>query len=146
MSNLTVRVGSLAPIAGASTTVSYCPARPPLGGLAPWQAKRVAIYIREHIEARVKVSELAELVLLSSSHFHRQFKVSFGEPPAIYITGQRMRLARDLLTTTDLPVAQIALGCGLSDQAHFSRVFRRSVGTTPRLYRRQFAHSALAAG
>jgi transcriptional regulator GlxA family with amidase domain len=145
MSQPTVQVDWIAlPRASATTADNYRPARPPLGGLAPWQAKRVASYVREHIEARVMVRELAELVRLSTSHFHRRFKASFGEPPAIYITRQRMSLARDLLTTTDSPVSQIALGCGLSDQAHFSRVFRRNVGTTPRLYRRQYATQSLA--
>jgi transcriptional regulator GlxA family with amidase domain len=109
------------------------------GGLAPWQAKRVAAYIREHLGMRLKASELAKLVDLSYSHFNRAFKVSFRETPTAYIMGQRMRLARDRMLTTDLSLSQVALECGLCDQAHFSRMFRRIVGLSPLMWRRQFA-------
>jgi AraC family transcriptional regulator len=112
---------------------------PPRGGLASWQAKRVATHVREHIGTRLMVGELAALVRLSLSHFHRRFKVTFGEPPALYIMRQRMRLAQDLLIKTAAPLSHVALECGLYDQAHFSRAFRRNVGISPRVFRRQFA-------
>jgi AraC family transcriptional regulator len=114
-------------------------AGPPRGGLAPWQAKRVAAYVREHIGTSLRVSDLASLVQLSNSHFNRAFKVSFKETPAVYIVRQRMRLAQDMMLTTRHPLSQVALECGLCDQAHFSRMFRRIVGQSPRLWRRQFA-------
>jgi AraC family transcriptional regulator len=118
---------------------------PPCGGLASWQAKRVAAHVSEHIGTRLMVGELAALVRLSLSHFHRRFKVSFGEPPALYIMRQRMRRAQDLLITTGAPLSHVALECGLYDQAHFSRAFRRSVGISPRVYRRQFASDGVTA-
>jgi AraC family transcriptional regulator len=111
----------------------------PHGGLAAWQAKRVAAYVREHIGTRLMVGELAALVRVSLSHFHRRFKITFGEPPALYIMHQRMRLAQDLLVKTGAPLSHVALECGLYDQAHFSRAFRRNVGISPRVFRRQFA-------
>ena len=109
------------------------------GGLAPWQAKRVAIHVREHIGSRMKTRELAELVKLSLSHFSRSFAVSFRETPAAYVMRQRLRLARQRMLTTDLSLAEVALDCGFYDQAHFSRVFRRIVGISPLAWRRQFA-------
>ena len=121
----------------ASSNAHY--SRPPRGGLAPWQAKRVATYIREHIGATLRAGELAALVQLSNSHFHRAFKVSFQETPTAYVMRQRMRLAQEMMLTTSHPLSQVALQCGLCDQAHFSRMFRRFVGQSPRLWRRQFA-------
>jgi AraC family transcriptional regulator len=118
-----------------------CPTR---GGLAPWQAKRVAAYIREHIGSRLKASELAALVEVSYSHFNRAFRVSFQETPTAYIMRQRMNLARDKMLTTRHSLSHVALECGLCDQAHFSRMFRRIVGQSPRLWRRQFAPSLTA--
>jgi AraC-like DNA-binding protein len=109
------------------------------GGLAPWQARRVAAYIHGHIGSSLRAAQLATLVRLSNSHFFRAFKVSFHETPAAYIMRQRMRLAQDLMLTTRHPLSQIALQCGLCDQAHFSRMFRRFVGLSPRLWRRQLA-------
>ena len=114
-------------------------ARAPRGGLAPWQARRVAAYVHVHIGTSLRTSELAKLVRLSYSHFNRAFKVSFQETPTAYIMRQRMRLAQDKMLTTGHPLSRVALECGLCDQAHFSRMFRRVVGESPRLWRRQFA-------
>lgn len=115
------------------------PSGPSRGGLAPWQARRVAGYVREHIGSRLRASELAQLVGLSYSHFNRAFKMSFQETPTAYIMRQRMRLARNKMLSTGHSLSQVALECGLCDQAHFSRMFRRVVGLSPRLWRRQFA-------
>jgi AraC family transcriptional regulator len=121
------------------TTGPEAGSRAPRGGLAPWQARRVAAYVHGHIGTSLRTSELAKLVRLSYSHFNRAFKVSFQETPTAYIMRQRMRLAQDKMLTTGHPLSQVALECGLCDQAHFSRMFRRIVGESPRLWRRQFA-------
>jgi AraC family transcriptional regulator len=111
---------------------------PPRGGLAPWQARRVATYVRENISTSLRAGELSKLLRLSYSHFNRAFKVSFHETPTSYIMRQRMSLAQEKLLTTDHGLSRVALECGLCDQAHFSRMFRRVVGSTPRMWRRQF--------
>lgn len=112
-----------------------CPRR---GGLAPWQAKRVATYIRDNIGATLRASELSRLARLSYSHFNRTFEMSFHET-LTYIMRQRINLAQDKMLTTDHALSRIALECGLCDQAHFSRKCRRIVGLTPSLWRRHFA-------
>ena len=112
---------------------------PPRGGLAPWQARRVTAYIRDNIGTCLRASELSKLVRLSYSHFNRAFKVSFQETPTSYIMRQRISLAQDKMLTTDHTLCRVALECGLCDEAHFSRMFRRFVGLSPRLWRRQFA-------
>jgi transcriptional regulator GlxA family with amidase domain len=86
----------------------------------------------------VTANDLATLVKLSTNHFQRAFKVSFQQTPAKYVLQQRMRVAQRLMLTTAHPLSRIALECGLYDQAHFSRVFRRVVGQSPQLWRRQF--------
>ncbi len=114
-------------------------ASPPRGGLTCWQAKRVATYVSEHLSASLRTSDLAAVVQLSVSYFSRAFKVSFQETPGEYVIRQRMRIAQDMMLTTGRPLADVALECGFCDQAHFSRLFRRVVGQSPSLWRRQFA-------
>jgi AraC family transcriptional regulator len=114
----------------------------PRGGLAPWQARRVAAYVRENIGASLRASELSRLVRLSYSHFNRAFKVSFKQTPTAYIMRQRVSLAQEKMLTTDHSLSRVALECGLCDQAHFSRMFRRIVGQSPRLWRRHFVSGA----
>jgi AraC-like DNA-binding protein len=55
------------------------------------------------------------------------------------VTSRRGIRAQELLIRSREPLAQIALRCGLSDQSHFTRVFRRLVGVTPGAWRRQHA-------
>jgi AraC family transcriptional regulator len=109
------------------------------GGLAPWKVKRVASYIESNMDSRLRVAELACFVQLSTSHFSRMFSKSFGEPPFAYIRRQRVRRAQVTMLSSADALSRIALDCGMCDQAHFTRVFRRVVGVSPSVWRRQFA-------
>ena len=109
------------------------------GGLAPWQARRVERFITDHIDAPIRIADLASLVSLCSSHFCRAFRSHFGDAPHGFVMRRRIEHAQHLMTTTIEPLSQIALMCGLSDQAHLSRLFRRHLGTTPSNWRRQVA-------
>ena len=108
------------------------------GGLAQCQAKRLRSHIEDKLDSRIRATDLADLVQLSGSHFFRAFRKTFGESPVTYIMKRRIRRAQQLMLTSRLRLAQVALECGMADQAHFSRVFRRIVGTTPNAWRRQF--------
>jgi AraC family transcriptional regulator len=107
------------------------------GGLAPWQKRKVDRYIREHLEDPLLIREMAEQIPLSVSHFCRAFRVSFGTSPHLHVIRVRLRLAQRLMLTTDDPLTHIALACGLADQAHLSKLFRRELGETPSSWRRR---------
>ena len=108
------------------------------GGLAAWQAKRLAAYIEDRLESRIRIPDLAGVVQLSTSHFFRTFRKTFGGAPKEYIRGRRIRRAQELMLTSRLPLSQVALECGMCDQAHLCRTFRRFVGINPNAWRRQF--------
>jgi AraC family transcriptional regulator len=107
------------------------------GGLAPWQERKVDQYVIDHLEHPVLIRDLAEQIPLSVSHFCRAFKESFGTTPHVHITRRRLQLAQRLMLTTEQPLARIAPTCGLGDQAHLSKLFRRHVGETPSSWRRR---------
>ena len=116
------------------------------GGLAPWQAKRVVAYIESNICLSLRVADLAGIAQLSISHFSRAFRKSFGQPPLAYVKVQRMRHAQVIMLNTREPLSQVALACGMCDQAHFTRVFRKVVGISPSVWRRQFQSEPMSAG
>ena len=107
------------------------------GGLAPWQEHKIDRYMRENIQGLLRIERLAEQVSLSVSHFCRAFKESFGTTPHMHIIQLRVELAQRLMLTTQEPLSQIALACGLADQAHLCKLFRRLVSETPNTWRRK---------
>jgi len=107
-----------------------------VGGLAPWQMKRVEAYITENISRTITLDQLADCTKLSASYFGRAFKATFGETPHAYVLRKRVELACRLMQQTPLPLAEIALDCGMADQSHLTRIFRRFTGMSPNAWRR----------
>ncbi|MBP0496398.1 helix-turn-helix domain-containing protein [Pararoseomonas indoligenes] len=107
------------------------------GGLARWQAISVARYVDANLEGQILQKHLAAQVRLSCGHFGRAFKQSFGVSPHSYVMERRIARAKAMMLESRMPLCDIALSCGLADQAHLSRVFRRLTGSTPLAWRRQ---------
>jgi AraC family transcriptional regulator len=107
------------------------------GGLAPWQMHRVRTFVEERLSESILIEDLSTLVSLSKTHFSRAFKQSFGDTPHVYILRRRVELARHLILTSDIPLAELAVVCGLTDQAHLSRLFRHFTGESPAAWRRE---------
>jgi len=108
----------------------------PSCGLAPWQRARITSYVDANLAKRLSTAELAALVRLSTSHLRRAFKASMGCSPHEYVIQCRIVRAKTLMLETGISLAQIAFECGLADQAHLCRLFRRRVGISPSAWRR----------
>jgi AraC family transcriptional regulator len=106
------------------------------GGLPAWQARRVFAHVEANLCRRIPIRELAGLLYLSASHFCRAFKCTFGVSPRDYVLRRRIAVAQGLMLTTSEPLSSIAVRCGMCDQPHFTRSFRRIVGDTPYAWRR----------
>ena len=113
--------------------------------LSTWRAKRIALEIESRLALPLRVSGLARVAGLSDSHFSRAFRGYFGVTVHLYITIRRIAAAQELMLSATQSLAEIALRCGMCDQAHFSRVFRRVVGETPNRWRRSRAPDSLRA-
>lgn len=105
------------------------------GGLAPWQYRGIAVHVEMNLAMPLRVKHLAALCRLSASHFNRAFKVTFGETPHVYVLKKRIAFAQRMMLLTGEPLCQIAVACGLTDQAHLTNLFRRHTGTTPLRWR-----------
>ena len=107
----------------------------PQGGLAPWQERRAKEMIAANLDG-VPIRELARECGLSRAHFARKFRRSVGVAPHNWLIEQRIVLSKKKLRDDRLPLADVALECGFSDQSHFTRYFRRIVGVNPGAWRR----------
>lgn len=101
------------------------------GALTPWQLRKVTDFIEANCLRNIRLDEVAGLAGLSPSHFSHSFKASTGMAPHQWQMNARLAQAKQLLAADDQPLTNIAVETGFSDQAHFTRVFRKHVGTTP---------------
>jgi len=82
------------------------------------------------------VESLASRVAMSRSAFAERFSTLVGVPPLTYLTRLRMHHACHLLATSHLHVKEIAAQVGYDTEGAFHKTFKRTIGFTPRLYRR----------
>jgi AraC-like DNA-binding protein len=105
-------------------------------GTLPWcRLRRVTEYIQQNLDKELRLADLAALVFMSPYHFARLFKCSTGVPPHRFVVRQRIAGARAFLATQELSIAQISRMVGFRTPSHFTTVFRRVTGVTPRGYR-----------
>ncbi len=106
-----------------------------VGGLPPRRLQRVLQHVRENIEKELAVAEMAEVVGMSQYYFSKLFKMSTGTTPHQYVMRQRVERAQELLRETRLALVEVGSQVGFETQSHFTSVFRRLVGITPKRYR-----------
>ncbi|HEY9214868.1 MAG TPA: AraC family transcriptional regulator [Ancylobacter sp.] len=103
--------------------------------LPKWRLKRVVEYVNINIAERISLANMAGAAGLSRMHFAAQFRIATGMRPHDFLLRCRIETAQELLSQTDQRVIDIALAVGFQTQAHFTTVFRRLTGDTPRHWR-----------
>ena len=108
----------------------------PQRGLLTWQLNRVVDHIETHLADKIAAVDLASLIDVSVGTLFRAFKISVGVTPLRYVATRRVELACTMMKTTREPLCHVAVACGLCDQAHLYRLFRRETGMNPSTWRR----------
>ncbi|MFL9961151.1 AraC family transcriptional regulator [Paraburkholderia sediminicola] len=96
---------------------------------------RIQAFVNEHIAETILVAQLAALVHMSASNFARLFKTATGTPPHLYLTLERVKFARTMLCEETIPLVDVGARAGFQTQQHFTEVFHRYSGVTPRAFR-----------
>jgi len=97
--------------------------------------RAIGVMRARHAE-RLTMAEVAGAAGLGVSRFHDVYRRETGRTPAEMLADIRLDCAEDLLERTRLPIAEIALLVGFSEQSALTRSLRRRRGTTPRALRR----------
>ncbi len=105
------------------------------GGLPRRALKEVIDYIGANLEKDLTLAEMAGVTHMSPYHFSRLFKESTGLTPHRYVIERRVQRAEELLGSSALPIAEIALLCGFANQSHLNRHFKRLLGVSPKALR-----------
>ncbi len=96
---------------------------------------QVIHYMKNNLEKKFTVEDLAGQVHLSASYFSKLFRQSTGMPPIDYFIYLKMQHACHLLCTTDLRIKQIATLLGYDDPYYFSRLFKKNNNNSPEEFR-----------
>lgn len=105
------------------------------GGLPSHKFRRVAEFIDAHLDRDLALAEIAEEANLSLYHFSRAFKQTTGQTPIQFVMHRRIERAKQLLSASETPLAEIALTVGFKNQSHFSTLFRKLTEMTPKAWR-----------
>jgi AraC family transcriptional regulator len=106
------------------------------GGLTQQQWKQIVDFIDANLDKNISLNELAQIVCLSPYHFAHLFKTTINISPHQYIINCRIERAKQLLILGILSIAEIAQTVGFASQGHLTYHFKRLVGVTPKIYRR----------
>jgi AraC-like DNA-binding protein len=88
-------------------------------------------------QSHILLDTAAREACLSTFHFHRLFRSTFGETPHDFLTRRRMDRARHLLASGEMTVTEVCLEVGYSSLGSFSSKFQSMVGVPPTQYQRQ---------
>ena len=105
------------------------------GDLGHRQIAEAKRYIAEHYHEPLQLAEVAKTLYLSTAYFSRLFKEKTGETFSDYLAGCRIERARQLLSTTDLSIAEVSAAIGYQEANSFSRLFKTRTGQSPSDYR-----------
>lgn len=100
------------------------------------ECRFVEQYIKNHYQEDISLELLSEKAFMNKYYLVHAFKQYKGISPISYLIQLRIQQAKELLETTNYPIAQISDSCGFSSQSYFSQVFKKACGMTPNAYRK----------
>jgi AraC family transcriptional regulator len=101
----------------------------------PRWLERAKEILHEQSSETISLSDVARTVDIHPVHLAREFRKFYGCTLGEYLRGLRIQFACHKLSTSNMPLVEIALAAGFSHQAHFSRLFKHHIGMTPTEFR-----------
>lgn len=98
--------------------------------------KEIEVYVEEHLDEDITLNEIAEQFYYNPAYLSRLFKEQKGENFTTFITEKRMEYAKELLLNKGMKIKEISAMVGYKSYKYFVTVFNRTVGMTPKEYRK----------
>lgn len=92
-------------------------------------------YVQKHLYENISISNIAEILQLTPNYLSELFKKEVGIPISEYIQRKRVEEAKRLLVSTRHSILDISTRLNFHDQSHFTKVFKKFTGTSPKRYR-----------
>lgn len=91
----------------------------------------------QHYEREFSLEYYEEYFHISRYRLCREFSRAFGDSPLRYLNSRRLKMAKEMLLTTDLNVQEISSSIGFDNVNHFIHLFKKNTGTTPGAFRQR---------
>jgi AraC family L-rhamnose operon transcriptional activator RhaR len=105
--------------------------------LNPVVNQKIISYIEEHFKKDVTIGDLAVMSFLSPAQFCRIFKKTTGFTVKEFMQKTRIEVACKMLRETNKPIGEISIDVGYNDIKYFTKLFTRTIGTTPSAFRKE---------
>ncbi len=106
-------------------------AQEPVGRAAPDRLRDAIILMERNLEQPLRLPEIAETLGISQRQLERLFQKYTGVSPVRYYVDVRLDRARGLVTQTELPIVDVATGCGFGGAVQFARAYKQRFGLAP---------------
>ena len=104
-------------------------------GLPAYKLRRVVEFINDNLTEDLTLAEIACVAGMNPHYFSRAFRQSTGIPPHRYVINCRVEKAKRLLADAELSLVEVGLTVGFQNQSHFTTLFHKLTGVTPKAYR-----------
>lgn len=92
-------------------------------------------FVKANIDKNITLTTISEHLGLSASYFSRLFSKEMGQGFVDYVTNEKMEIAKELIYSTNMKMYEIAMGLGYENAYYFSRVFKKTVGISPKEFK-----------
>ena len=103
--------------------------------ITPMQLGKLKQYVRDHLDEKITVAELARVIDLSEGYFYEAFKYTTSMTPYRYISTSKMEKAKEMLLFETTSVINVGMAVGYDNPAYFSKIFKKEVGVSPSQFR-----------
>lgn len=95
------------------------------------------LFMQQHIEEQISLADLANHIGISRQHLNHIFQKSLDTTPIYFFLSLKMQRACQMLDLTELSIKEISVSLGIEDPFYFSRLFKKIIGRSPKVYRNQ---------